>query len=341
MVKNILVIRRDNIGDLVCTTSLFESLRHLFPHATICAYVNTMNAPVLTGNPYIDRVFTYTKSKHRQPGQSLFGLYWQRLCTLIEIKKQRFDTVILANPRPCYHSLKVAKTVGAQRIIGAAIDGEKAITHPFNPDDFFGAHQVEQVHSYLRVFSEPLPVIPPNRVFIQDSSLETVRTRLPNLSPDKAIIGIHISVRRPKSRWSVEKYAELIHLISQHNPQMQFLLFWAPAKADDIRDVGDEKRATQLMELCANLPVYPLPTENVEVLKAGLSLCESVICSDGGPMHLAAALDKKLLVFFGDTSIEHWHPWCQCYQILKPHNAVSESISSQQAFESYLKLQHD
>ena len=60
---NILVIRRDNIGDLVCTTPLITALRQRFPKAWIGALVNSYNARVLDGNPDQDEVFIYTKER--------------------------------------------------------------------------------------------------------------------------------------------------------------------------------------------------------------------------------------------------------------------------------------
>jgi hypothetical protein len=36
----------------------------------------------------------------------------------------------------------------------------------------------------------------------------------------------------------------------------------------------------------------------LEQLMAGMSLCDALICSDGGAMHLAAGLDKPILAFF-------------------------------------------
>jgi len=59
----ILVIRRDNIGDLVCTTPLIFALRERFPFAHIAALVNTYNEPVLSGNAAIDAVYTCEKRK--------------------------------------------------------------------------------------------------------------------------------------------------------------------------------------------------------------------------------------------------------------------------------------
>jgi heptosyltransferase-3 len=66
----ILVIRRDNIGDLVCTTPLISALRRRHPRAHIAALVNTYNRQVLEGHPDLDAVYAYAKAKHRLPGQS-------------------------------------------------------------------------------------------------------------------------------------------------------------------------------------------------------------------------------------------------------------------------------
>src|SRR5262249_46468920 len=51
MTSRILVVRRDNIGDLVCATPLLAALRRQFPGAHIAALVNSYNAAVLAGNP--------------------------------------------------------------------------------------------------------------------------------------------------------------------------------------------------------------------------------------------------------------------------------------------------
>ena len=64
----ILIIRRDNIGDLACTTPLLEGLRAQLPGAWLGALVTTYNAEVLAGNRALDEVFVYEKLKHRTGG---------------------------------------------------------------------------------------------------------------------------------------------------------------------------------------------------------------------------------------------------------------------------------
>ena len=71
--KRILVIQRENIGDLVCATPLLRTLRAQHPNAYIAAYVNSYNAPVLMGNDDLNAVFFYAKAKHLEAGQSAVG----------------------------------------------------------------------------------------------------------------------------------------------------------------------------------------------------------------------------------------------------------------------------
>ncbi|MCK7500105.1 MAG: hypothetical protein MZW92_64610 [Comamonadaceae bacterium] len=49
--SRILIVRRDNIGDLVCTTPMIRMLRRHHPDAWIAALVTRYNAEVLAGNP--------------------------------------------------------------------------------------------------------------------------------------------------------------------------------------------------------------------------------------------------------------------------------------------------
>ena len=52
----ILVVRRDNIGDLVLTTPVFTALRRRYHEARIEELVNSYNAPAIEGHPDLDAV---------------------------------------------------------------------------------------------------------------------------------------------------------------------------------------------------------------------------------------------------------------------------------------------
>src|SRR5688572_31042511 len=92
----ILVVRRDNIGDLVCTTPFIAALRQRLPDAWIGALVNSYNAAVVERNPDLDTVIAYTKLKHLQPGESALAVLRARLAALWRLRRQRLDYVVLA-----------------------------------------------------------------------------------------------------------------------------------------------------------------------------------------------------------------------------------------------------
>src|SRR3990172_6207808 len=93
--QKILVIRRDNIGDLVCTTPLLRALRAQLPAARIVVLATRYNAAVLAGNPDVDSSCSYTKVKHRAAGESALSIYLQRIQTILALRRERFDWILL------------------------------------------------------------------------------------------------------------------------------------------------------------------------------------------------------------------------------------------------------
>ncbi|MDU3889243.1 MAG: glycosyltransferase family 9 protein, partial [Serratia liquefaciens] len=217
---------------------------------------------------------------------------------------------------PCKYSLRLAKMAGVSNIIGADL-GTPDIHHPFRKANFSGKHQVEHTFSYLSAITEqPIP-IPPVRVFLTAEERQQAAQRLQASLPSvERICAVHISSRSPKRRWPIERYAEIINRLVAE-PNTGVLIFWSPQGTLTPDDIGDQKRAEQLLALCQNERVALYPTASVRELLAGFDLCDRVLCSDGGQMHLAAALNKDMVVFFGDTDKESWHPWSGRYHILQ------------------------
>ena len=72
---------------------------------------------------------------------------------------------------------------------------------------------------------------------------------------------------------------------------------------------------------------------------AALSLCDRMICSDGGAMHVAAALRKPIVCFFGPSRVKEWHPWGVPYIALQKPSGVVADITVGEALEAYDQLQ--
>ena len=332
-----LVIRRDNIGDLVCTTPLIAALRVRYPEGHIAALVNTYNRAVLDGNPDVDAVYAYEKAKHRGAERSILSVYADRLRMMMALRRENFDYAILATPGFAAQALRLARLVGARHVLGYVEPGK---AHPrldmaVPYDRVAEKHEVEQVFALL----EPLGIRgspPAARVFPDPGErrdLEQAASRL-GCAP---IVGVHVSARRSRQQWPAENFAVLVKAIAKRHA-VRIVLLWSPGEADNPMHPGDDAKARKIVESCGHVPLLACPTETLPRLIAALSLCDCVVCTDGGAMHLAAALSKPTLCFFGDSPPERWRPWKTPHELLRPESRDLRDLKVEAALAGFERL---
>jgi heptosyltransferase-3 len=296
----ILVVRRDNIGDLVCTTPLVDALRARLPQAWIAALVNTYNVEVLARNPALDAVHAYEKLKHRDGGAVSNVL--ARLSLWRELRARNFDYVLL--PAATERNLRLAARLSPRWIITPALQDGHEVERCFSLGEVFG---ISGTPGPMRVFADPAE-----------------RTH--------SLVGVHISARRPAQRWPLERYAELIRELQK---KTRVMLLWAPGAAGDARHPGDDEAAGRL---AAETNALAVPTPDLRSLIAALSRAERVICPDGGAMHLAAALGKPVVALFGDSPVERWRPWGVAHRVVRPDSRNLRDLAVEPVLEAYFAL---
>lgn len=316
--RRILVIRRDNIGDLICTTPLLAALRQQWPQAWIGVLANSYNAPILAGNTDVDAVFAYRKAKHRAAGEGRWSVWRDTGALLWRLRRMQLDLVLCASPG----ALRFARWLGARHIVETDRTGD--------------VHEVEitfRLLEALGVHAKPGPlVLSPDPL-----QVERLEKKL-GLPSQERRIAIHISARKPRQRWPEERFAELIRQLLSNGHTDRILLFWAPGAEDDALHPGDDNKAKGLVDLLPGLPVTPIPTHQLPELIAGLSLADAMICSDGGAMHIAAGLGKPIVCFFGNSSAERWHPWGVPFvRLQKPSENVAE-VTVDEAYSAFMDL---
>ena len=322
----ILIIRRDNIGDLVCTMPLLSALRGQLPGAHLAVLVTQYNSAVLAGNQHLDAVHSYTKAKHRDPGDSILQLYGRRLKQVMRLRGEHFDWVLLPGGAQA-SSVRTARWIRAARML--VRDEQDAIA---------GAHEVEQcchllARMGLRYETPPLLVTadPADAAPI----VERMRRAWPNRP--RSVIGLHISARKVPQRWPIERFAELVRRLHEA-AQAAVLLLWAPGAAGDRLHPGDDEKANAIRARVPEVPLLPVRTARLEELIAALAQCDRLICSDGGAMHLAAALGKPIVCLFGNSAAERWHPWGVRYELLQPLSRNVGDISVDEVVAAHDRL---
>lgn len=310
----ILVLRRDNIGDLVCTTPLFDALRAQLPRAWIGALVTTYNAEVLARNPALDEVFAYEKLKHRSSG--IVAFVRDRLRQMSQIRRRQLDCVLVPAPSP--HTLGIARSLKPRRVIAPP----RSVPA--------GMHEVERsfgVGRPLGLAGAPGPL----RLIYDRISVRGLQDRV-GAGP---FVAVHISARRAAQRWPLTRYAALVHELGRES---RVMLLWAPGSSDDPRHPGDDAAAAQVAAGANSPNLVTVPTPDLATLIAALALARIVICPDGGAMHLAAGLGKPVVALFGDSPVERWRPWGVRHRVLQPESRNLADLALEPVLEACREL---
>lgn len=334
----ILIVRRDNIGDLICTLPLIASIRKTHPDARIDLLVNSYCAPVVANNPDVDHVYIYTKAKHKEAGETAFAIYLKRFWLTLKLRSLRYDWVVLANvgylPRP----LRWAKQIGARRVIGfvdaANLGKDKTLTNPILLDRSAIKHEVEYLMQLLKPLGH-VDTIPVARINPEADLLQNARHVLLNNPAHKPLIGINISARLPSQQWPAQRFIELIQQLSTNYATA---LFWAPGSQTNVGHPGDDEKAAEIINACAGLPLTPYPTQSLGQLIAGIACTDLLITADGGALHIGAACNKPIVALFGDSESRQWYPWAVPHIILHPASRDVRSITANEVADACAKL---
>lgn len=318
MSTKFLIIRRDNIGDLLCTTPLITALRRRYPDAWIGVLTNSYAAPALANNPDIDETLVYEKGKHLPSFGARLKALARRVALIARLRRMRIDVALLPASGDQRSAERFAALSGAARVIRA------------NDASSHGSHEVEMSFRCATALGIDGP--PPAMTLVAPP----VSTAAVPIGSGP-LIGLHISARKVPQRWPVERFAELAQRLHTETGA-RFLLFWAPGAANDPKHPGDDEKAADLLARMNGLPVAAMPTHGLSELIAGLALCDTVICSDGGAMHIAAALGKPIVGFFGNSDAARWRPWGVPHELLQLESRDVTDIGVEAALAAYRQL---
>lgn len=287
-VKRILVIKLRHLGDVLLTTPLFSALKDRLPDAQIDAYIYKEAAPMLEGHPAISSLLLYDTKKKK-------GSLWQRLVyeasLLRQIRRKNYDLVL--NLTEGDRGTMAAYFSGALIKVGFVPKGrwqKRVYTHLVKHCPGL-RHTVERNLDVIRRIGI-FPALDERELFF---SIEDAEKKF--LGPTPFIL-IH-----PTSRWlfkclPVPKMRELVTQLLQRGKQVVITSGPDPQEQEMARAIGE------------GFPVQILAGQiSLKQLGALIASSERLICVDSVPFHMASALKKPVIAFFGPTSDVTWGPW--------------------------------
>ncbi|MDD5394638.1 MAG: glycosyltransferase family 9 protein [Thiothrix sp.] len=334
----ILIIRRENIGDLVCTTPLISMLRNGFDKPYIACLVNVYNAQVLEGNTDIDDVFFYKQNRHQEGKSDFIRGILKGLLIYLKLLFKNFDYVVVATTHYPSKTMRLVKSIFPRKIIAFVGDNDPCAKYVDIPVKY----RRENKHIVEELVSLAFPLvgdvsISNMKLFPEKDALSKADSLFKSKKMICPIIGIHISSRRESQRWSVESFKKLIRELYDLYGY-SFVLFWSPGNESNRLHPGDDNKAKAILSEMDDLPLIGYETTELRDLIAGISLCNSFICSDGGAMHIAAALGKPTVALFGVADASRWYPWGVPHVVLQTGSREACDVSVQMVVNAYSSI---
>lgn len=329
----ILLIRRDNIGDLILTTPLIATLATSL-NCKVDVLVNTYNQPILEHNPHVGKVHIYSKLHHRPHGHSATGVIFRRVKTMIDIRRAGYDVAIIAREQWDKRPLQWAKLSGAKRILAIGENAPASITDCIPP-----SQQQQHIVELLNQFAQKLGTAQqpgPLELYVTPQELAHA-AQLLTLPTGVPLYGLQISARKPMQRWQADKFIELARRLARHE-NCHFLLFWSPGSADNQQHPGDDDKAQYIIDNCKDIALTPVITGNLRALMAAVSLCDQMLTSDGGALHIAAALGKPVVALFGNSDAWFWGPWQVPNKVVSAESRNVGDITVERVEQQFLQL---
>ena len=299
-INKILVIRVDGIGDLLNSTPAIALLRENYPSAEITVLARPLNAPVLIGNPDVDRILTFDRDgKHRE--------IRARLQFYREVRREQFQLVVAMQTAMWTHLMALLS--GAPYRLGRYQKRFKSIlTHAWRGKYRKGeTHEVDRNLELVRLICEGegkrelIFRLSPDETAAAEARLASL-----GIGEDAFLIGIHPGGSSFDKRWPEKQYAELAdRLARQYNATI--LLLRGPEEAALVQNIQTAMQSDAIT----------YAPETIRSLGALLSCCDLVVCNDSGPMHIAAALDVPTVAIFGPTDHVAWHPLSENASIVR------------------------
>lgn len=346
MINKILFIRRDNIGDLICTTPAIHAVRQAYPEAKIGILVNTYNAEAIMNNPDIDEIYIYEKAKHF-PEKSKLSVWLNNVKVLMKIRKEKYDIAVACGS----YSPRLARFIymtGAKLRIGYLPENiEKSFFYNLPIKEIQKPmHEVERVFDLLA----PLEIkgVPDKmKIFPSQEKIQWMKEFLESkrflasdqnhkIRQNNLLIAFHISSRKPENRWSAEKFINLARLIQKNHNNIDIMLLWSPGSEKNPYHPGDDEKAEYIIKAVPE--IIAVKTLQLSELIAALSLVNLVVCLDGGAMHIAAALGKPLVTLWGSTDPIRWKPWGVDHILIQSNGKKAENIDVELVYHAVNQL---
>ena len=324
--QNILVIRLDRMGDLVCSTPFLRTLRNNTPGARITLLLRPYTEELFRGCSFSDELWTWPAEKDK------------RARTLREIKDKKFDLAIALSPVASAYRLawqsgatEKAGYVYKSRLMPLLLSSfmltKRAVL------DIEGAlrrgepipHEVEQAMSLAPLLGLSSIEWEMDLCLSGEEKAFAASFLYEKKSAQNSLIGLHLHAGWFRTGWTIEDFHLLLREIKRRFPASSLLLTCGPQEKELAETLAP------LLEPGIIL-AEALPPRRWAALIAS---CRAFVSLDTGATHLAAAFKVPTVCLFQPETFQlcsrQWAPWrvpCSILKLGSPEKNRGEIIEA-------------
>jgi lipopolysaccharide heptosyltransferase II len=229
----------------------------------------------------------------------------------LKLPRQKFDWVIDFEQWSRLSAL-IAYWSGASRRIGFRAAGQHR-HYPFTDvlDHVPGQHEVITFLQIARLLGCPVKETH-LEIWLRQVDWDWAKTSLneAGIDSNKPIVVFHPEAGRrgePRRRWPHERFVQLADALAERY-HAQIILTGAPSEVELSQQIASQTRAPCLVAAGKT---------KINQLAALFANADVVICSNCGPMHLAAATGTPVIALHGPTNPSQWKPWNTEHTVIK------------------------
>lgn len=279
----VLIIKLDAVGDVLRTTSILEPLKKKYADCYIEWCTRNNSLELFKNNPMVDEVIAFEDDAY-------FRLNAEEYDIVINLDTSKLSSAIAASV-PAKE--KFGFILNKKGYVEATSDAAMYWLEMSAFDDVKKANKKSYQQIMYEILNLDLPVKPPV-INISQKDKEKVAAKyfIKKLLPNKPVIGLNIGVgtKWPSKGWTLESWKLLIRKLGSN--KYNLLLLGGPEEKETIKKL--KKEFNFLVETgCDN---------SLLEFAAIVDLCDLVITADTLALHIATALQKKIIALFGPTS---------------------------------------
>ncbi len=302
---NILLVRLRLIGDVIFTTPALRAIKRSVPGARLTYVVEPEAAPVVAGNPHLDRLLVIPRTRG-------LGRLLNDMAIARTLRASRFDVAIDFHGGP--RSAWLTWASGAPKRIGYRLPGRRWVYTDLvdRPRGLAPRHSVVNQWDLLRplgvAFEPPDPLTDAVEMPEDARTRERVAARLATagVRPGHHVIVIHVSAGNPFRRWPEESFSDLIATLVEGDSRRRIVLTAGPSDRRAVARIARRARARPNAEPDALVDAGEF---DLAELRSLISCAALFIGGDSGPLHIASTTTTPIVGVFGPTLPARSAPW--------------------------------